>query len=203
MRYSKPRVLNIRLTEENVRDIIEMSLAGATRKECCAKYGVSHQNITNILKGLNKAHIHAEYKERLEAAGIVKPRQKLTREQVYELWERALDGEHHSDIAKDFGIQANYALQLLRGRAFKDIYEEYAHERDFIYLKKLPKHDAETVNRVIKLRNQGLTHKVIGERLGLSHHTVEHLCRVHVTKITYKYDPSHSRATRHKTILYT
>lgn len=75
------------------------------------------------------------------------PKPSAKRERAVALW-RA--GVRVADIARSVGLSAGYTRQLLRGAGFT--------------LKDTLVHDEE----IVRLRKEGLTHRVIGERVGTS-----------------------------------
>jgi len=116
---ARPRV---KLTREDVLEIVVRCETGETQKAVAADYPVSAAMVGRIMSGLNWSYVtgiepHKPGYVRGEAA----PSAKLTRNQVLEIVRRCRAGERYGSVAQDFPVDRDQISSIMCGASWAHV----------------------------------------------------------------------------------
>jgi DNA invertase Pin-like site-specific DNA recombinase len=102
------------LTDDQVRQTIDLLASGKARQEIADEFGVGRSVIDGIAKGQNWRHI-----PRPLGFDVRLPTSKLTEDQVREIRRLRTANRSIADLAKSFGVGRTTIFNIVVGRRWK------------------------------------------------------------------------------------
>ncbi|KQR52390.1 hypothetical protein ASF88_12670 [Leifsonia sp. Leaf336] len=146
-----------KVTSEEVVAIREAVAAGTPRADISARYGISHQMVSNIASGRAFADVGGP----LTSAAVTRAR-PLTVEQVERIRERLAAGEDRAAVAEAFGVSHWTIASVVRG-ATTGVVETSGEDDDVVQMR--------------RLHSEGVSQTEIARRFGTSQQRVSLIVR--------------------------
>ena len=118
-------------TDEEIRDICQMMVDGASNRDIAQKYNVPFQernevrNFTDFLGRIKRGICFTEIASEFDFSQILpatnNPNTKLTREDVEKIWELCKQGKTSQSIADEFGCTAGTIDAIRWGRTWRKV----------------------------------------------------------------------------------
>ena len=105
---------NAKMTEDDVREIVRLRMAGARTKDVAAQFGIPAYRITHILKGDCWKHVEIP-------RGLTRRLRINKPEEVREIRQLSAGGLRHKEIAEKFGIHASIISRIVNRKVFANI----------------------------------------------------------------------------------
>jgi len=110
----------VKLTADDVVNIVDLYKKGETQKSIAKRYGVSEPTVSGIMRGLCWQHVTNTLD--LPARGRRNQCQrKLTDPQIVEIRSRYDRGEHQKQLSEEFGVSKALVQQIVTGKAWKHV----------------------------------------------------------------------------------
>ena len=118
-------------TDDQIRDICQMMVDGASNREIAQKYSVPFQtrndvrNFTDFLGRIKRGICFTEIASKFDFSNVLpatnNPNTKLTREDVEKIWELCKQGKTSQSIADEFGCTAGTIDAIRWGRTWRKV----------------------------------------------------------------------------------
>lgn len=126
-------------------------------------------NPHHLVTGTPKDNFHDCMRKGRHSYGVKRPNAKLTESDVAEIIRRAVAGEHHKSIAKDYGISSVRVGKVARRQIWAHV------ECDVTYTQNRPSWknlSQEQIDEIKRLYQSGLTQRQVATKVGYTQQTV-------------------------------